>query len=138
MKTCGRCKTEKELTEFGRRGNGHQAWCKLCRKDYDKVYFKKNSLLRTKQIAAVRAKFVDWYISLKDDKPCADCQNKFHFSAMEWDHLPGHRKTSNLADLVHRGNRKAVLEEIKKCELVCANCHAVRTFNRKRLGEVLR
>ena len=26
--------------------------------------------------------------------------------------------------------RETILDEIRKCELVCANCHAVRTFNR--------
>ena len=26
--------------------------------------------------------------------------------------------------------REAVLEELKKCELVCANCHVVRTVTR--------
>jgi hypothetical protein len=26
--------------------------------------------------------------------------------------------------------RETILEEISNCELVCANCHAVRTFNR--------
>lgn len=33
--------------------------------------------------------------------------------------------------LVLRGfRRETILDEIGKCELVCANCHAVRTFER--------
>ena len=37
MKLCSKCKTEKELTEFGkatREIDGHQYWCKLCAKNY--------------------------------------------------------------------------------------------------------
>ena len=47
---------------------------------------------------------------------------------MHWDHLPGHEKSATLGYLAKCGNRERVLEEIAKCELVCANCHAVRTF----------
>ena len=52
----------------------------------------------------------------------------FHPVAMHWHHLPGVEKTASLGDLAKRGSRKRVLEEIAKCELLCANCHAVRTF----------
>jgi len=69
-----------------------------------------------------------WYTSLKAGKPCADCGGLFHPAAMHWDHLPGQEKKATLGYLAKRGNRRRVLEEIAKCELVCANCHAVRTF----------
>ena len=49
---------------------------------------------------------------------------------MQWDHLPGFEKRANVADLVKRSLKKQAEEEIKKCELVCANCHAIRTHNR--------
>ncbi len=40
-------------------------------------------------------------------------------------------KKHEVSNMVRRGFRRAtILEEIAKCELVCANCHAVRTFNR--------
>ena len=51
---------------------------------------------------------------------------------MESDHLPGFVKLSDVATLVQKRNRRRVLEEIAKCELVCANCHAVRTYERVR------
>jgi len=50
---------------------------------------------------------------------------------MQWDHLPGTAKKREVSNMVLRGfRRRTILEEIAKCELVCANCHAVRTFNR--------
>ena len=55
----------------------------------------------------------------------------FHHAAMTWDHLPGREKVNEVSNL-RRTSRKAVLAEIAKCELVCANCHAVRSFERRR------
>lgn len=69
---------------------------------------------------------------MKADRPCADCGRSFHPAAMEWDHLPGQEKIAEVGSL-YGGSRERVLTEIAKCELVCANCHAVRTFERRQL-----
>jgi hypothetical protein len=50
---------------------------------------------------------------------------------MQWDHLPGQPKTGDLGNLIRRHNKRIILEEIEKCELVCSNCHAVRTLGRR-------
>ena len=76
------------------------------------------------------AEFVIWYRALEDGQPCSDCRGVFHHSAMEWDHLPGFVKLSDVATLVQKRNRRRVLEELATCDLVCANCHAVRTYER--------
>lgn len=49
---------------------------------------------------------------------------------MTFDHLPGTAKRSEISTLLYSGYRRVLLDEIAKCELVCANCHAVRTFFR--------
>jgi hypothetical protein len=49
---------------------------------------------------------------------------------MHWDHLPGMEKAADVGAL-YGGSRRRVLAEIAKCELVCANCHAVRTVRRR-------
>jgi hypothetical protein len=82
--------------------------------------------------------FREWYTSLKAGRPCADCGEAFHPAAMHWDHLPGSTKVDNLGELVRHGSRRLVLEEIEKCELVCANCHAVRSVVRMRSGNDLK
>jgi hypothetical protein len=52
---------------------------------------------------------------------------------MHWDHLPEAEKQGEVSILMKRTqSRRRVLEEIAKCELVCANCHAVRSFERRR------
>lgn len=67
-------------------------------------------------------------LSLKD-KPCTDCGIKYHHAAMDFDHLPQFTKAFNISD-AYTLSECEILEEIAKCELVCANCHRIRTFTR--------
>ena len=48
---------------------------------------------------------------------------------MQWDHLPGQVK---VADVSAMGlyTKDEILAEIAKCELVCTNCHIIRTGKR--------
>src|SRR5919112_1793581 len=129
-KRCGRCGAEKPVVDFHRRRSGYQTWCKECRRDYDSRYHRATQAVRVSQKRARHAEFVSWYLALKEGRPCADCDGVFHPVAMQWDHLPGFEKSASVADLCRKNNRQRVLDEIAKCELVCANCHAVRTFQR--------
>lgn len=88
-------------------------------------------------VARNRAKLRKWYEQLKEGQPCADCGGSFHLAAMHWDHLPGFEKVENLARLVNLGSRTKILAELEKCELVCANCHAVRTYERAQSAKAL-
>jgi len=51
---------------------------------------------------------------------------------MDYDHRPGLPKKANLTVLAKRGaKREVILAEIAKCDVVCANCHRIRTYERK-------
>lgn len=64
-------------------------------------------------------------------KPCADCGHQFPLPAMEFDHIRG-KKRFNLSQAIAKTTScEVVQEEIDKCEVICANCHAIRTENRK-------
>ena len=49
---------------------------------------------------------------------------------MQWDHKPGFEKVGDLSAALWGRSRDEILAEIAKCDLVCANCHAIRTFER--------
>jgi hypothetical protein len=71
---------------------------------------------------------------VKTGRPCADCGGRFHPAAMDFDHQPGTKKVrGGVSALARHGTTtKAVLiREMWKCDLVCANCHRVRTFTRR-------
>lgn len=55
--------------------------------------------------------------------PCVDCGGTFHPAAMEFDHVRGSKKF-NIG--VKAMSRPDLIEEMAKCELRCANCHATR------------
>ncbi len=81
------------------------------------AYVKRNTLERAREAAALK------------DGPCTDCGGRFPPCVMDWDHVSG-EKFSNVANYAKNGSRQKLLEEIAKCELVCANCHRIRTHNR--------
>ena len=61
--------------------------------------------------------------------PCADCGACYPPEVMEFDHVPGRGgKLHNISTLK---TLRAILAEAEKCELVCANCHRVRTTRRR-------
>lgn len=68
--------------------------------------------------------------ALKGGTPCADCHQTFPTYVMHWDHLPEYEKVASISEMVDNRTRTLVLEELKKCELVCANCHVLRTISR--------
>lgn len=64
-------------------------------------------------------------------RPCMDCGGVFPPCCMDFDH----RDRSTKIDIVSKvvsfpGGFDALLAEIDKCDLVCANCHRIRTFER--------
>lgn len=66
--------------------------------------------------------------SLKN-KPCMDCGNEYNHWQMDFDHRDPSTKIMKICDMVRKSfTIEAVLYEISKCDLVCANCHRLRTF----------
>jgi hypothetical protein len=69
-----------------------------------------------------------WIIVYLQAHPCVDCGESDPI-VLEFDHLRD--KERNVSALVLGGWEWArVLEEIEKCEVVCANCHRRRTARR--------
>lgn len=64
------------------------------------------------------------------DIPCADCGVKYPSYVMDLDHVRG-TKVAGVSSMVVSGySEKRVREEIAKCEVVCANCHRIRTWKK--------
>lgn len=76
-------------------------------------------------------------ISKMKSGPCVDCANRFPPECMDFDHI-GNDKTNRVSALAWQGPLQRALDEIAKCELVCANCHRIRTKNRGRAGRTMR
>ncbi len=85
----------------------------------EKAYKKRDALRR-------------WVYDLKNKTPCADCGIQYPYYVTDFDHI-GEKgeKINTVSKLINSGSTKQVKAEIEKCELVCANCHRIRTYNRK-------
>lgn len=59
-----------------------------------------------------------------------DCGVTYPWYVMDFDHRDGESKTDIVSRIANVGAAKRLREEIAKCDLVCANCHRVRTFTR--------
>lgn len=66
---------------------------------------------------------------IKESSPCMDCNKFYPYYIMQFDHVSG-EKIASVSYLANRGTIDQALEEIKKCDLVCSNCHAARTWQR--------
>jgi hypothetical protein len=67
---------------------------------------------------------------IKAHAGCKDCGRKdLPPCCYDFDHLDGSQKSFPVGVNMRRG-AGAILDEIAKCEVVCANCHRVRTVSR--------
>jgi len=63
-------------------------------------------------------------------KPCADCGSTFAQCSMDFDHRDPAQKVRGVTRMIC-GSTAKLLAEVAKCDVVCANCHRLRTFNRR-------
>lgn len=77
--------------------------------------------------AGDRASLKQWLDDLKDN-PCEDCKNKYPPIVMDWHHIKkkSPKAKYGMFHLAYAYGKAAVLAEIKKCVLLCANCHRLR------------
>ena len=59
---------------------------------------------------------------------CVDCKGIFHPCQLDFDHLGD--KSFVIGDKKYQVGEAKLRAEIAKCEIVCSNCHRLRTFNR--------
>lgn len=96
---------------------------------------KKRERQRRKELGTDKSRD-DYYkkmdrLNIEKSKPCMDCEKTFPPECMDFDHRPGEQKLFGIG----MGRTRAwenLQREIAKCDLVCANCHRVRTTARKR------
>lgn len=89
---------------------------------------------RVRQETGTRRDELGEIVRKAKEAPCKDCGVQYPYYVMHFDHVQPETKLFNIAqwgDLLP--SKERLLEEIAKCELVCANCHAERTWQRDKV-----
>lgn len=134
MKLCTTCNTLKDEINFSKNSKkkcGLNSKCKLCHSKYLKLHYKKNPASYLNSSKKSKKRRNELIRKLKE-APCTDCKQSFPYYVMDFDHCRG-EKNFLISQANRRYSDKRILSEIAKCDLVCANCHRIRTFTRNTL-----
>lgn len=139
-KTCCKCKIEKTLEEFPWRfkaKNIKQPYCSDCRKIYAAKWYKKHkgTLIPRAIVNSNQRREVvyNWLLDYFLEHPCVEC-GESNPVMLEFDHLDRNNKRKEVSCLMSH-SRKTLEDEIEKCQVLCSNCHRLRTA--KQFNQVL-
>lgn len=138
MKCCSRCKLQKNTSDFyvkdSASGRLHTQ-CKSCYKEHRKTYYrqhyekygadyrKRAKTYRDNQRFIFHRQMLE-YLS---DKSCVVCSES-DVRVLEFDHLEPKDKSFSISQAFKLGYKwEDVAIEIKKCRILCANCHKKHT-----------
>lgn len=98
--------------------------CKPCHKEYRKQHYEANRQRYIDRAQNWELKQKIQFIEWMKDKTCVDC-GIADLRVLEFDHLRD--KSFTISQKIGVLSFDRLLEEIEKCDIVCANCHKIRT-----------
>ena len=113
-----------ELFSFKDKNRGVlQSRCKICYNEYNREYYQKGE--RLKQLTRVRnnqkkhaGRYKDW----KTGQSCVVC-GEDSSECIDLHHVDPSVKEGTISQMINRWSWDRIQEEIKKCIIVCSNCH---------------
>jgi hypothetical protein len=90
-------------------------------------YYQRNKAAHREKQKQAQRELQEWIENLKRG-PCVDCKHTFPPCCMDWDHRDPATKVASVGELMSTRSKRRILAEITKCDLVCSNCHRIRTF----------
>jgi len=125
MKKCYKCNEKKLLEDFYNnkyKADGKQTICKTCSNKRRVEYYKENKERETIVKNKNKRKIKQWFKDLKDTLECNECGEN-HPATLQFHHKNG-KKEFNISNAVCGSfSKEKILEEMKKCVILCANCH---------------
>jgi len=134
-KKCTKCGLEKSEEDFfwkSKPKNKRHSQCKDCYREVRKgkehyKKYKQEYIARAKErkerLVKENRKHLLEYFS---EHTCVDCPENDPV-VLEFDHLIREDKKMGIAKMMQDYTWSQIIEEIEKCEVVCANCHKRRT-----------
>ena len=134
MRRCGRCEEEKPLDDFAwrRKSKGQKDnYCRDCRAAYKQEHYTVNKRRYIDAAPRRREKIflerIEYLLGFLRGHPCSDCGETDPL-VLEFDHVES--KSFGISAGLRDRAWQSVLDEMAKCDVVCANCHRRRTARR--------
>jgi hypothetical protein len=134
IRRCGRCGRSKPLADFAwrRKGRGQlDNMCRPCRAAYKREHYLANKRRYVAQAGArkraLRRERTKYLLAFFRRHPCTDC-GQTDPVVLDFDHVGP--KSFDVSQALPYRSWQSILDEIAKCEVVCANCHRRRTARR--------
>lgn len=148
IRICSGCDRALPIDEFGikDRATGlRRTRCRDCVRTYSQAHYQEHreSYIRRAKASnhlVIEAKRA--IVARMRCQPCHDCRGTFPPYCMEFDHRSGRDATGRnspeaIANAKNSNHSVSRLEaELARCDVVCANCHAIRTHQRKQAEQV--
>ena len=93
-------------------------------RQYQNTYYEKN---KTAVLAATKAsvkKYKDQWREYKATLSCVKCGEN-HPATFDFHHIDSDTKEASVNKLIKNRAFKRAMEEVKKCLVLCANCHRI-------------
>lgn len=134
-KCCNKCKTIKAITDFNQnksRKDGYHSICRDCMKSYLQNHYNNNKTYYRDKTRKAERRSKHIIDAIKANTPCCDCGNYYDPICIDFDHTEPIKKAFGIsgASKVLGYSIIKILLEIEKCDIVCANCHRLRTKQR--------
>lgn len=124
-KLCPGCKETKHFNSFAinrLKKDGLQVYCRSCKKKIDARHYEENKKAQQNRNKINRDKFKDEISEYKKSLGCKFC-NENDSCCLDFHHIDSDLKEDNVSTMRGKIGKEKVWEEIKKCVVVCANCH---------------
>lgn len=125
IKNCCICKHDLPLDRFKSnktKKDGLQSQCISCQKQYRKEHYERNKAKYIKKAKERDHQIQNWWREYKKSLKCSRCSED-HPACLDFHHIDPLGKDNSVSRLIAMGNKRKILDEVKKCEVLCSNCH---------------
>jgi hypothetical protein len=100
---------------------------------YMRIWYPKNKQRHLSYLRNLKKKLLKYVEDFKKTSVCSDCgiSGEKYPRILDFHHTRGRKKFEIAGHAKHTLSLKKIKMEIKKCDIVCANCHRIRTIYKR-------
>lgn len=125
-KQCKKCLENLSINLFSKnktKNDGFCNFCKKCHKEYHHIHYTNNKEYYKKKSKKQKKSLKHKYVGFKSQLKCSKCDEN-HIACLEFHHLNPEEKYDNLSNMfLHGASKEKIEKELKKCIILCSNCH---------------